>query len=206
MGLPNAGSCVGPVGCCACCVTHGVRKSRKKKEWAWQYREGNPEDGPPSKRTCSSKKQESRYTLQQCKQDTSRPSVNQRNTLPETLQIYPQTEEILATRSTEPDSEPPRKRKRSIYRASITHPVHRSNNLLLDTTQSNALPPSPDGIPEARDTFNTPLGDAPNIRANVPGLQTEIPGDGPPSKRTRSTKRHNSRFMPQQCSQGISGS
>eukprot|EP00983_Pelagomonas_calceolata_P054973 1143910-Pelagomonas_calceolata.AAC.2 len=50
------------------------------------------------------------------------------------------------------------------------------------------------------------FGLAPNIRANLPSPQTELPEDGPPSKRTHSTKRHNSRFMPQQCSQGISGS
>eukprot|EP00983_Pelagomonas_calceolata_P043239 1138824-Pelagomonas_calceolata.AAC.1 len=59
--------------------------------------------------------------------------------------------------------------------------------------------------PEARDAFKTPLGDALNIRANLLGLQTELPEGGPPSKRTHSTKRHNFKFMPQQCSQGISG-
>eukprot|EP00983_Pelagomonas_calceolata_P069879 1150548-Pelagomonas_calceolata.AAC.1 len=58
----------------------------------------------------------------------------------ETLQICPQTEEVIATRYTEPDSEPPRKRKYSRYRASIT-PVHRIHNLLPNTTQSNVLPP-----------------------------------------------------------------
>eukprot|EP00983_Pelagomonas_calceolata_P051278 1142344-Pelagomonas_calceolata.AAC.1 len=41
--------------------------------------------GTPSKRTRSAKKQESRHKLQQFSQDTSRPSVNQRDTLPETL-------------------------------------------------------------------------------------------------------------------------
>eukprot|EP00983_Pelagomonas_calceolata_P071589 1151314-Pelagomonas_calceolata.AAC.3 len=51
----------------------------------------------------------------------------------------------------------------------------------------------------------TPLRDAPNIRANLPGLQTELRDDGFPSKCTRSTKRSNSRSMPQKCSQGILG-
>eukprot|EP00983_Pelagomonas_calceolata_P021730 681265-Pelagomonas_calceolata.AAC.3 len=37
-------------------------------------------------------------------------------------------------------------------------------------------------------------------------LQTELSEDGPPSKRTRSTKRHNSRSMPKHYSQGTSGS
>eukprot|EP00983_Pelagomonas_calceolata_P068624 1150002-Pelagomonas_calceolata.AAC.1 len=160
----------------------------------------NPEDGPPSKRTHSSKKQESRYTSQQCSQDTSKPSINQHNTLPETLRTCPQTEKILPTRSTEPDSEPPKKRKSSRYRPSITPPVHLTHNLLLNTTQSNALPPSPDVNPQPRNDLNTPPGDAPNIRANLPGLQTELPEDWSPSKRTRSTKRHDSRFTPQQCS------
>eukprot|EP00983_Pelagomonas_calceolata_P047014 1140428-Pelagomonas_calceolata.AAC.5 len=44
----------------------------------------NPKDGPASKRTCSTKKQESRNAMQQCSRDTSEPSVNQRNTQPET--------------------------------------------------------------------------------------------------------------------------
>eukprot|EP00983_Pelagomonas_calceolata_P023388 736713-Pelagomonas_calceolata.AAC.1 len=104
-----------------------------------------PKDGPPSKRTRSTKKQESRNTFQQCSQDTSGPSVNQHNTLPdsgvsETPQICPETEEILETRSTEPDNELPTKRKRFRHRASITPPVHLTHNLLLSTTQSDTLP------------------------------------------------------------------
>eukprot|EP00983_Pelagomonas_calceolata_P069703 1150474-Pelagomonas_calceolata.AAC.4 len=82
-------------------------------------------------------------------------------------------------------------------------PVHLTHNLLLSTTQSNTLPLSPDLNPQSRNAFNTPLEDAPNIRANLPGLQTELPEVGPPSKHTRSTKRHDSRFMPQQCSQAL---
>eukprot|EP00983_Pelagomonas_calceolata_P053283 1143240-Pelagomonas_calceolata.AAC.2 len=42
MGFSDAGSRVGPVGCCACCVTHGVRRRRRrrmKKEWVWLDRE-----------------------------------------------------------------------------------------------------------------------------------------------------------------------
>eukprot|EP00983_Pelagomonas_calceolata_P067679 1149568-Pelagomonas_calceolata.AAC.1 len=158
---------------------------------------------PPSMLTCPGYIE---YTLQQYSQDTSRPSVNRCNTLLETLQICPQTEEVIATRSTEPDSEPPRKRKRSRHRASITPLAHPTHNLLLYTTQSNALPHSPDVNPQSRSAYNTLLGNAPDIKANPPGLQTELPEDGPPSKCTRSTIRHNSRFMPQECSQGISGS
>eukprot|EP00967_Tisochrysis_lutea_P129148 scaffold221808_cov17-Tisochrysis_lutea.AAC.1 len=41
----------------------------------------NLEDGPPSKRTRSTKKQEPRHTLQQYSQDTLGSSVNQHNTL-----------------------------------------------------------------------------------------------------------------------------
>eukprot|EP00983_Pelagomonas_calceolata_P061918 1147031-Pelagomonas_calceolata.AAC.1 len=143
----------------------------------------------------------------------SGPSANQCNILPETLQVCPQTKVTTAIRnkkglrprSTKPDSKPPRKRKCSRHRTSIT-PVHPTHNLLLDTSQSNLPPPSPDVNPEARDAFNIPLGDAPNIRAHLPGLQTGLPKGGPPSKRTCPTKRHNSRSMPKQCSQGISGS
>eukprot|EP00983_Pelagomonas_calceolata_P026995 848326-Pelagomonas_calceolata.AAC.1 len=171
----------------------------------------NSKDGPPSKRTRSTKtvqKQDPRNTFQQCSQDTSGPSVNQRNNLPETLQIFPQTEEVLATRSKEPNSEPPRKRKHSRYRASITPHVHLIHYLLLNRTQSNALTPSPDVNPEVRNAFNIPLGDAPSTRDNLPDLQTELPEDRPPSESTRSTRRHvtASRSMPQQCSQGILGS
>eukprot|EP00983_Pelagomonas_calceolata_P065780 1148732-Pelagomonas_calceolata.AAC.4 len=140
-----------------------------------------------------------------CSNDTSKPSVNQHNILPETLQTCPQTEEITATRPVEPDSEPPKKRKRSRHGTSITPPVHLTHHLLLSTIQSNTLFP-PDVNPEARNNLNTLPRDTPSIRANLPGLQIELPEGGPPSKRTRFTKRHDSRFMPQQCSQGISGS
>eukprot|EP00983_Pelagomonas_calceolata_P037111 1136200-Pelagomonas_calceolata.AAC.1 len=103
----------------------------------------------------SAKKQESRHRLQDCSQDTSGPCVDQRDTLPETLQICPnlKTEEVIATRSTEPNIDPPRKRKRSRYRARITPPVYPTHDVLLDTTQSNVQPPSPDVNPEARDAL-----------------------------------------------------
>eukprot|EP00983_Pelagomonas_calceolata_P037093 1136186-Pelagomonas_calceolata.AAC.1 len=91
--------------------------------------------------------------LQQYSQETSGPSINHHNTLPGTLQICPQTEEVAATKPTEPSSEPPRKRKYSRYRSSITPPVHLTHKLLLNATQLNAPPSSPDVNPEARDNF-----------------------------------------------------
>eukprot|EP00983_Pelagomonas_calceolata_P053241 1143210-Pelagomonas_calceolata.AAC.3 len=56
-----------------------------------------------------------------------------------------------------PTASPPRKQKHS-------SPTH-------------CPPPreSPDVNPQPRNAFNIPLGDAPNIRANPPGLQTELP-------------------------------
>eukprot|EP00983_Pelagomonas_calceolata_P048250 1140980-Pelagomonas_calceolata.AAC.2 len=52
--------------------------------------------------------------------------------------------EVIATRSIEPNSKPPKKRKRSRYRASITPLVYQTQNLFLNATHSNVLPPSPD--------------------------------------------------------------
>eukprot|EP00983_Pelagomonas_calceolata_P042728 1138629-Pelagomonas_calceolata.AAC.4 len=112
---------------------------------------------------------------------------------------------VIATRPIEPNSDPPRKRKRCRHRTSIT-PVHPTHDLLLNTTQSNVLPPPLDVNPQARDDLNTRPRVAPRIRANLPGQQTELPESGPPSRRTCSTKRHNSISMSPHCSQGISGS
>eukprot|EP00967_Tisochrysis_lutea_P094962 scaffold138272_cov13-Tisochrysis_lutea.AAC.1 len=58
----------------------------------------------------------------------------------------PQTEEFIAARSTGPDSEPPRKRKRSRNRGSITPPVHLTL-MSYPHTKDNAIQrtaPSPD--------------------------------------------------------------
>eukprot|EP00967_Tisochrysis_lutea_P124285 scaffold207705_cov20-Tisochrysis_lutea.AAC.1 len=69
---------------------------------------------------------------------------------------------------------------RSRHRTSSIPPAHPTHSLLLDTIQSYLLPP--DVNQQARDAFNTLLRDAPSFRANLPGLQEQLPEDGPPSK------------------------
>eukprot|EP00967_Tisochrysis_lutea_P082963 scaffold115043_cov19-Tisochrysis_lutea.AAC.1 len=110
-------------------------------------------------------------------------------------------EEIIAARSTEPDDEPPGRESapdtEQVSPVHLTPLVHSTHSLLPNTTQPNVLPAPPNVNPEARDAFNTPLRDAPDISANLPGLQTELPKDGPSSKRRRFARRQNSRSMPQ---------
>eukprot|EP00983_Pelagomonas_calceolata_P069702 1150474-Pelagomonas_calceolata.AAC.3 len=116
-------------------------------------------------------------------------NINQFNTLPSTQKFCPQTENVTNTGATRPQSEPPSKQTRSRHTASTASPMHSIHT----PTQNIVLPSTQNINPGGNDALNIPPGDGSTFSATPPGIQRENPEDGPPIKRTRSTKTQESR-------------
>eukprot|EP00983_Pelagomonas_calceolata_P005070 165021-Pelagomonas_calceolata.AAC.1 len=95
----------------------------------------------------------------------------------------------------------PSKRTRSQCKSSHHSPAHPAH-----TIPSNILPPVQNVNLETTNAGISPHLNASTIHASLPGPHTEDPRDGPPSKRTRSSKKQESRHPQQHLSQNTQGS